>query len=60
MTTTSVPARVGAPYEIGRTSTGLIILSREINGRFCHLVFGDSEALAIADALVDTVERSIQ
>ncbi|MGV0578975.1 hypothetical protein ABQE57_07990 [Mycolicibacterium elephantis] len=54
---TTIPATVGAPYEIDLTPRGLIRLSRTVNGRTHHLVFSSADAIAVADALVDTAEQ---
>jgi hypothetical protein len=51
---------VGEPYVVGTTATGLVKLSRLVGTREVHLVFGRTEAIAIADAIVDAVERPSQ
>ncbi|MCV7221532.1 hypothetical protein [Mycolicibacterium elephantis] len=55
--TTTIPATVGEPYEIDLTPRGLIRLSRTVNGRTHHLILGPTDAIAVADALVDTAEQ---
>ncbi|BBY82290.1 hypothetical protein MPUL_34480 [Mycolicibacterium pulveris] len=55
--TTTIPATVGGPYVVDRTHSGLIRLSRTVRGRTHHLIIGPTDAIAIADALVDAAEQ---
>ncbi|GFG49456.1 hypothetical protein CQY20_31945 [Mycolicibacterium agri] len=54
---TTIPARVGAPYAVDFTASGLIRISRTVKGRNFHIVLDAPAAIAVADALVDAVER---
>lgn len=56
-TVTTIPATVGEPYVVDRTQSGLIRLSRTVRGRTHHFILGPTDAIAVADALVDTAEQ---
>lgn len=54
---TTIEARVGEPYVLGTTETGLLRLSRIIGTREVFMIFGAADATAVADALIDAVEN---
>lgn len=59
MTAIEVPASVGHPYELERGDHGLIRLARLSKaGRPVTIVFARSDALHVADALVDLAENA--
>lgn len=54
---TEVPASIGHPYRLSVTNSGLIKLARKAGERpSVFLLFSASDAIAVADALVDFVE----
>lgn len=53
---TEIPASIGNPYRLSATNSGLIKLARNAGERPVFMLFSASDALAVADALVDFVE----